>query len=157
MTTIATDGESMAGDGMAVDHCETIVNMNRRKVFKLADGRIIGGAGNSFDVAAWREWLEGGKAGDCPIQSEQFGGLILNRDGAVLWVDYKGRETEVPPPSAIGSGQDFAIGAMEAGAAPDIAVAIAAKRDPHSGGDIVVERLDGCGDRLVRLRTREAA
>jgi hypothetical protein len=142
MTTIATDGKSMAGDGMAKDHCETIVDMKRQKVYRLSDGRIVGGAGNSFDLIAWRDWLEAGKSADCPIVSDQFAGLILTPDGAVYWVDHKGRELPIPPPCAVGSGQDVALGAMDFGAAPGEAVAIASRRDSHTGGKVSVINLE---------------
>lgn len=141
MTTIATDGKSMAGDGLVIDHRETVVDTERRKVFRLADGRIIGGAGNAADVDAWRAWLEGGKDGACPIDSDRFAGLILSPDGTVHWVDHKGREMETPVPSACGSGQDFAYGAMAVGASAALAVAAAASRDAYSGGTITVEHL----------------
>jgi hypothetical protein len=114
------------------------VSSDRTKIYRLSDGRIIGGAGNSFDVAAWRDWLEGGKPGGCPILSDQFCGLILTPTGETMWVDHKGRELATPTPCAIGSGQDVAIGAMEAGAPPEHAVAIAIRRDPFTGGEITV-------------------
>lgn len=136
MTTIATDGKSMAADGMAKDHCDTIVSMSRPKVFRLSDGRIIGAAGNSFDIDSWRDWLECGKIGDCPIESDQFAALILHATGAVHWVDHKGREIPTPTPCSVGSGQDVALGAMEAGANAFRAVQIACLRDPFSGGEI---------------------
>lgn len=141
MTTIATDGKSMAGDGQVQDHCDMIVATDRHKVFRLSDGRIVGAAGNSADAHAWCKWLDNNKDGPCPIQSEQFAGLILQCDGSVLWVDHKGREELTPTPCAIGSGQEIAIGAMDAGATPDQAVAIACKRDIYSGGTIRVEYL----------------
>lgn len=141
MTTIATDGKSMAADGLAVDHCDTVITETRSKLRRLKDGRIAGGSGNSFDLTSWFEWLDAGKKGDCPVQSEQFAGLILSSEG-VLWVDYKGRETSVPTPSATGSGQDYAYGAMEAGASPEQAVLIACKRDIHSGGEVTVLSLE---------------
>jgi len=140
MTTIATDGQSMAGDGLAVDHRGTIVDHTRPKVRRLADGRIVGASGSSFDADSWAAWVEGGKKGDCPVQDDRFGALILSSDG-ILWVDHKGREIATPAPIAIGSGQDIAIGAMMAGATPGEAVNIACKRDPHSGGRIKVEYL----------------
>lgn len=141
MTTIATDGKSMAGDGMLCDHCETIVNLGGRKVHRLDDGRIIGASGNSFDIIAWRDWLKSGREGACPIESDQFAGLVLHPNGVVHWVDHKGREIVTPAPCAIGSGQDYAIGAMEAGASAEQAVTIACRRDPHSGGDITALHL----------------
>lgn len=140
MTTIATDGQSMAADGQVSDHCGTIVDHARPKVHRLADGRIAGAAGSSFDAVSWIEWLDSGKNGNCPIQDESFTGLILSTSG-VLWVDHKGREIATPAPIAIGSGQDVAIGAMMHGATPGEAVNIACKRDPNSGGRIKVEYL----------------
>jgi hypothetical protein len=143
VTTIATDGKSMAGDGRCHDHCDTLVDDAKCKVFRLPDGRIVGGSGNSFDVDSWRLWVAGGKIGDCPIESEQFAALILLTDETVLWVDHKGRETITPPPVAIGSGQDFAYGAMEAGLSAEQAVQVACRRDTRSGGKITVLQLDG--------------
>lgn len=136
MTTIATDGRSMAGDGRAIDQRDTIVSDARTKVRRLSDGRIVGTAGNSFDAAAYVDWIEQGKPGGCPIEDDRFGALILNLDGTVTWVDGKGREMVTPTPCAIGSGQDLAIGAMEAGADPFAAVMIAARRDPWTGGRV---------------------
>lgn len=141
MTTVATDGQSMAADGQVSDHCETIVDHKREKVRRLSDGRIVGAAGSAFDAVSWAAWLESGKEGDCPIDSDLFVGLILNKDGTVLWVDHKGREVAATPPCAIGSGQDLALGAMDAGATPGEAVNIACKRDPGSGGRIKIEYL----------------
>lgn len=131
----------MASDGLIHDHCDTVVDNQFRKVFILNDGRLAGGAGNSFDVRAWIDWLNDDKKGDCPIDSDRFVGLILNLDGSVLWVDYKGREALSPVPCAVGSGQDYALGAMEAGATPEQAIAIACKRDCYSGGRIFLEVL----------------
>lgn len=142
MTTIACDGKSMAGDGRCCDHTETLVDDAKAKVFRLSDGRIAGGSGSSFDVDLWISWLAREKIGDCPIESERFAGMILQPDGTVLWVDHKGREALTPVPVAIGSGQNYAYGAMEAGAPPEEAVRIACKRDPFSGGQITAFHLE---------------
>ena len=141
MTTIATDGRTMAGDGLVHDHFDTVVDREYRKVFRLADGRIVGAAGNSFDAASWVAWLDTGKSGPCPIEGDRFAGLNLGLDGVVLWVDHKGRECITPAPTAIGSGQDYAYGAMAAGAEPAEAVRIATMRDVYSGGSIYIEAL----------------
>lgn len=141
MTTIATDGRSMAADGLVRDHCDVIVNTAYKKVHRLGDGRIVGGAGSSFDIASWVAWVVAGKHGDCPIQDDRFGALILNTDGTVFWVDHKGREVLTPTPCSVGSGHEIAIGALDAGATPGEAVAIACRRDIHSGGEIMEEWL----------------
>ena len=143
MTTIATDGSIMAADGLVHDHVDTIVDTGAQKIFRLDDGRVVGGAGNRADVNAWVAWLNAGKDGDCPIVSERFSGMILNTDGTVLWVDHKGREQDTPVPCAVGSGQDFAYGAMEAGASPVEAIEIACKRDLFTGGTLTVIALGG--------------
>lgn len=140
MTTIATDGKSMAGDGQVCDHFDTIVEMARRKVHALTDGRVVGCSGNSLDAAAYVDWLKSGKDGPCPIEDDRFAALILHPSGDVYWVDHKGREAQTPPPCAIGSGQDYAYGAMAAGASPTEAVEIAATRDRSTGGTIITER-----------------
>lgn len=141
MTTIATDGRTMAGDGLATDHFDTIVNVARVKVHRIPDGRIVGCTGNSFDAQSYREWLADGENGDCPVKQEQFSALILNTDGSVEFVDHKGRRIATPAPAATGSGQDYAFGAMDHGASPGQAVLIACGRDIHSGGVITeIER-----------------
>lgn len=142
MTTIATDGRFMGADGLVHDHCDTIVGSDAQKVFRLTDGRIVGGAGNRADVNSWIEWLESEKQGACPIDSDRFAGLILNLDGSVLWVDHKGREQETAVPCAVGSGQDYAYGALEAGATVKEAVEIACRRDLYSGGSITLLGID---------------
>lgn len=136
MTTIATDGRSMASDSQVQDHRDVVVDRDRPKVHRLDDGRIVGAAGNSFDADAWVAWVSTGKNGDCPIQGDSFVALILNLDGSVLWVDHKGREVLTPVPCAIGSGEEIALGAMDAGVSPYRAVEIACNRDIYSGGPV---------------------
>lgn len=59
MTTIATDGKSMAGDGVCsgngIRH-----GLSVRKVHLLPDGRIVGIAGCSYAHAAFLPWLTAG-------------------------------------------------------------------------------------------------
>jgi len=135
MTTIATDGKSMAGDGQASSH-GTITDRSKTKVSRLANGDIVGCAGTAEHRALFIQWLEGG---DRPRIKEPFEALILSSNGSLRYCCEKlleGNETEAP--TAIGSGMDFAIGAMDAGACPEKAVRIASERDPHTGGKIIV-------------------
>ena len=78
------------------------------------------------------------EGGDVPEFKEAFCALILNLDGTADWFDEDREMVRVMTPFAIGSGDDFAIGAMEAGASPEAAVVIAAKRDTGTGGEITV-------------------
>lgn len=136
MTTIATDGKSMAGDGQR-QHCGTIMTDQAVKVRRLSDGRIMGTAGDvAFGMAIF-EWLE--KGGDAPELEDGGSALVLSPDGEVVIIDKYCKPVPVRTPAAIGSGMDLAIGAMEAGVPPAGAVEIAARRDPGTGGKITVE------------------
>jgi len=139
MTTIATDGRTMAGDGRG--HCRgTVITDDDRKVTRLPDGRIVGCCGSHSDASVFIDWLENG--GEHPKLDEDFGALVLMKTGAVEW--YSGRPRPMTPqlPTAIGSGMDMAIGAMIAGRFPGEAVAIAAQRDIYTGGRITVEAIE---------------
>lgn len=139
MTTIATDGKSMAGDGLATRRdmitCETAI-----KVHRLADGSLFGGAGDKPELAALRAWIDGGEKGPRP-KAKDMVALVLKPSGE-LWyyTESAGAPTEVP--NAVGSGEELAIGAMEAGASPEEAVAIAARRNTATGGKITVLELN---------------
>lgn len=140
MTTIATDGKTMAGDGQG-EACHTIICTNRAKVARLSDGSLFGSAGRGADNIAMIDWLEGGCEGKKP-NLKSFSGLRLFPDGRLeYWSEEVNVPTPVDAPCAVGSGMDFAIGAMEAGLSPEAAVGIAAKRDPGTGGKITVFRL----------------
>jgi ATP-dependent protease HslVU (ClpYQ) peptidase subunit len=138
MTTIATDGKTMAGDGQAQTDM-TIVDSNRRKVFRLTNGSLVGCAGNSVDAISFRRWLD--DDGNKPHIKEEFAALVLNKNGDVEYYDRLLVPLELSLPTAIGSGADFALAAMDAGASPAQAVEIAARRDPYTGGTITVEAI----------------
>lgn len=137
MTTIATDGKSMAGDGQR-ELGGTIVYSNAEKVQQLADGRIIGTAGDTGFGLAIVDWLEGRADKPAKEPEQGFSALVLAPGGKVSVIDRYGVELPVLAPAAVGSGMDFAIGAMEAGISPEASVRIAARRDPNTGGKITV-------------------
>lgn len=136
MTVIATDGRTMACDGIVTQH-GTIIDLDCCKVDRLSDGSVFGSAGDSVGGDLMRDWLNGGKVGDFP-RMESTTGLLLNVDGTVdlYCSEDGGRPTRVPPPMAIGSGMDIAIGAMDAGASPQRAVEITIRRVPNTGGTV---------------------
>ena len=80
-----------------------------------------------------------GSADDAsPNLSEDFSALVLSPEGRVDYYCSKLMPVEFCLPQAIGSGADFAIGAMLHGASPAEAVAIACMRDTRSGGKVNV-------------------
>jgi ATP-dependent HslUV protease subunit HslV len=141
MTTIATDGQTMAADGLRKQH-GAIIDTDALKLRRLSDGRIVGTCGDVAEGEMVVEWLEaGGGKDDKPTISDDTVALVLNLDGTVEIYDHHCRPIRVPAPIAIGSGCEFAMGALDAGASPQKAVVIATRRDPNSGGRISVMSL----------------
>lgn len=140
MTTIATDGNSMAGDGRVT--CNgAIVDEKCHKVHRLNDGGIAGFCGGLTDGFAFIEWLHTG--GNKPSLSEGFEGLIVTPVGNVIYFDEKCHPAPQPAPYAIGSGYKFALAALDFGKTPQEAVKYAMKRDSGTGGRIrVIERTE---------------
>lgn len=137
MTTIATDGISMAGDTLMSASGHVFGQV--LKVHRAPDDRIYGCCGSSADCQKFERWMRSGQ--DYPKQHESFAALILNRDGTIDWIDEDGELVRVVAPAAIGSGHHYAIGAMGAGASPEQALAIAMRFDRNTGGEITVEHI----------------
>ena len=137
MTTIATDGKSMAGDGQ-VTNGSLIDSYSFRKVFRLADGRIVGCAGDVWATMAIVGWLE--KGGEFPkIECDGFEALVIDGTGLAICYNNLGQSAPQSLPAVIGSGSKLALGAMLSGANPTDAVDIACGRDCYSGGQIITE------------------
>lgn len=138
MTTIATDGKSMAGDRLTHANCYLVADM--QKVFRAPSGVIFGASGDAVSCIKFRDFML--KGGDWPELSEDFHALLLNVDGTVDWIDKHRTPVRYAVPAAIGSGCELAIGAMLAGAYPVKAVHIAASRDRCSAGEVDAEHLN---------------
>ncbi|NML04281.1 hypothetical protein [Sphingomonas sp. G-3-2-10] len=135
MTTIATDGVTMAADGLVT--AEHIVEATAyRKVEQLEDGRVVGCAGVLTSCEAFRNWLRDGQ-GDPPELDEEFTAIVADGTREVVVYDQKCRALRLPVPYAAGSGAHLALGAMLAGKCPTEAVQIACDRDVFSGGTIL--------------------
>jgi hypothetical protein len=137
LTTIATDGKSMAGDTLTSNG--HIFGFGE-KIFRAPDGRIFGACGETAQCIKFRRWMMEG--GDCPGFKEKFEALILNLDGTAHWFDEDCEMIPLMLPASIGTGGELATGAMEAGATPEEAVRIAAKRDTGTGGETTVLHLE---------------
>jgi hypothetical protein len=141
MTTVAFDGKTLAADRLMGSW------LNVCKLFRLKDGRVAAGSGNNFD--AIREiiaWLDAKSptskrpeidAADAPDI------LLVNAKGVLQWMTWPySRGMEVREPFfAIGSGAEFALGALAAGCSARRAVAIACRFDAHSGQGIDAVRV----------------
>jgi ATP-dependent protease HslVU (ClpYQ) peptidase subunit len=138
MTTIATDGTSMAADGLVLAG-GTITDTAFVKITKLSDGRIVGCSGSGYSSVAFRKWLEeGGDKTNKPDLTNNFSALVLHPDGSVLSYDEKCLSMPEHCVAAIGSGMDFALAAIDCGKGAYEAVRIAAGRDSSTGGTILL-------------------
>jgi len=134
MTTIATDGKTLAGDSQITDH-GTIHSKSFTKVYRLNDGSVFGFTGSPFYVCHWLDFLNGTISElNCSDGSEA---LVLRPDGRVFCFNQIGRCYEQSVPTAVGSGAAYALGAMLAGADSRWAVSIAAALNTGTGGQIV--------------------
>jgi ATP-dependent protease HslVU (ClpYQ) peptidase subunit len=135
MTTIVTDGKSMAADGRGCSQ-DSIVSDRLVKVARLNDGSLLGVSGPSFSLDFFAEWLNNPQ-NEFPKDIGDFAALHLTRKGEVhLYVESSKRSyREMDLPAGIGSGREFAIGAMLAGASPIEAIRVASLRDPFTGGE----------------------
>ena len=122
------------------------------KIERLKDGRVFLGSGHCNTIGQMRRWAEKNFAethrpdfGVLLSDLDEYGSscLIISKDGEeVLLVDDEMEPLEVNDDYiAIGSGASFAIGAMDAGAEAQAAVAIAAQRDPSTSGPFDVIRI----------------
>ena len=141
MTTVAWDGHTLAADRQMGGW------MNVSKIFKLKDGRHIAGCGPTFDaICEIVRWMGAGsdpsKKPDIPTDDAPDL-LIVDAKGAVTWVTWpyttgmKISEQFI----AIGSGREYALGAMATGANARRAIEVACRFDKQAGQGIDAVRV----------------
>lgn len=140
MTTIAWDGETLAAD-----RCSWSGGARRavRKVFKITmkDGEtyLCAFCGSGEFAHAVMEWMTGklSTPPDCAsfgVDSETACALVINKKKQVFLLGARLHYMRMHEKQfAVGAGQDFAWGALEAGATAKQAVMIAAKRSDYAG------------------------
>lgn len=71
-----------------------------------------------------------------PAEKADWNLLVVDPDSIQLYSSDVPYPIDVKPPFAIGSGEKYALGAMDGGLSPAEAVLAASKRDPYTGGNI---------------------
>lgn len=139
MTTIITDGITIASDGMICSGGAR-VSMKDKKIL-VEDGVIYALAGTQCLMRPLIDWVKAGadvekapKAGT----DNSWGLLVIDRSGARHYHYQCPYPEPIDLPWATGSGRDWALGALKAGASPAEAVRVACEIDISSGGDIQV-------------------
>lgn len=140
MTTIATDGYEIACDGRVTFGSQPIYN-SKAKLFKIGN-HIIGGCGIEDLCLEYVKWRAKGSPEDERPQMQEFTGIHLTKKGVFIVNAPYFNLQKADKVLAIGSGADFAVGAMAYGASPREAVKIAMKYDTGTGGRITVLSLD---------------
>ena len=136
MTTIAYHKASgqFAGDKMFLVCGDSPVPIT--KIFKSFQDLLYAASGGIDNANMFYKWVEQGRPDDKKpniIGDDGFSGIVIE-DGEIYRYEKGLYGQLIPFPFwAIGSGQDFAIGAMEMGADAKKAIEIASKFDIHSG------------------------
>lgn len=137
MTTLAYKDGVLAADQMISDGLRFAGTVT--KIAQSPTGELGGFTG---DASVGREFLTWVKEGAIPQfvprwDADEGEGLVFRLDGSAETYDEKGRWHLITAPfHSKGSGCDFAIGAMAAGASAAEAVAIAMRFDVKSGGEV---------------------
>lgn len=128
MTTVATDGKTIASDSLQQGvHIDQVVC---KKIHRVK-GAVVGLAGDVQDGKKFLSWLRGGDKADL---SNNFEALVVDGGVAYHYTDHIPVNAGLP--AAIGSGAGYAMAAMLAGCSPREAVKIAIKLDIGSRGPV---------------------
>lgn len=141
MTTIACNQNMMAADRLCAYGSMPTPCI---KLFKTKYS-IVGTAGDSGEGLRFVEWFqeyeETNELPDRPDGLKEFECIVLNKEGIYVYDGSFIADKIYEPYFAIGSGQSFAIAAMDYGDTPVQAVQYAATRDVYTSSDYDVIRL----------------
>lgn len=169
MTTIIATKDSILSDGKVTVGAR-VDQLNFCKVRNIGN-YLIGGAGRASSITKFFDWFAT-KVHAEDLQSmsdilvidipqderdEEFTALIVTPDGRILI--HEGNDvTRVLECGgdyyAIGSGSDYALAALDAGATPEAAMEVAKYRDCYSGGETFKVEFE---EQAVIPETREEA
>jgi 20S proteasome alpha/beta subunit len=137
MTTIAYRDGILAGDTRVTT--EDLVSPEKiRKVFKLRNGCLFAHCGDAEEGELLKRSIM--RSGPMP-KLKDSDAICIMPDGAVLFTEGLTWSKIDAPFIALGSGKQFAYGAMQVGASAADAVRAACKLDKHSGLPIQTVRL----------------
>lgn len=153
MTTIVIHDNKVYADGQAT--AGMVVSYNVQKILNVGNA-IICGAGRWASVKTFHHWaadmIAAGDAQEAfphvvigmpeKMVEDDFTGAVLYPDGTVVLFGGCNSFYEVEQPVFLGSGSDFAAGAIFAGADGIGAIKAAIHLDPYTGGTIQVEEFE---------------
>lgn len=143
MTTVTYRDGIMAADSRAFSGDRSPIGF-KDKVHRLADGTLVGISTTVVGAdKALVHWVEKGRLPAATDKLDNFMVLMVKPNGQVFYARDQLLWTGPlsAPFYAIGSGGDYALGALSMGATAVQAVEKAIQMDPWSGGDIVTRTI----------------
>lgn len=137
MTTIAFDGTTLAADRAAWSGGNNKYRVRKVERITATDGRryLVAFSGECSYASALLAWMKGGAHPGAYPESDNVVIAVVVDERLRIWrLNSTLRYSRVlERVHASGGGQDFAIGALEAGASARRAVQIAIKRSDYAG------------------------
>lgn len=137
MTTIAYRHGLIAADTQIIGgNCISaagVAKIAKRK----KDSALCGASGYLSFCQAFHRWFLAGERGKFPTFHDGDRAFVAIKGKPIEMFESVGSFDYEPEYLAIGSGMEFAMGAMHAGANAIDAVAAAIKHDPGSGGEVM--------------------
>ena len=138
MTVICTDGVTVASDSLTTFGDERGLRPSQKIMVK--GGRIYAASGVMVlpELVAWH--IAGADPRKLPVTGgrEEWSMLVFAPSQINFYHSDVPYPLRIDPPFALGSAGDFALGAIDHGASPEQAVAIAMRRSIKCGGPIQV-------------------
>lgn len=138
MTVIVWDGHTLAADKRC---CSSSLHYAVTKI-KRINGHLVGSGGDFSPINAMFRWFENGAnpdaLPDCQKDKDRWASLlVITPYKKILRYEQDGIPFEIEETrAAVGSGRDYALGAMAMGASAALAVEIACRFDPSCGEGI---------------------
>lgn len=141
MTTIILTQDFIASDGLSTNAHDRVMSRSEAKMW-IRNGTIYALSGTSVMIEPLINWLsrhdgDPEKVPKCDATST-WSLLVIDAAGAAIYHNTAPYRDRVEVPFAIGSGGDYALGAIAAGADARRAIEIAALYNTSTGGEIQV-------------------
>ena len=134
MTTIAWDGKTLAGDKQSTSGNTPTVTVKVAKIKRGKEVYLVGFCGRLADGQAFFRFVERDFQDAPPIND--LSAMVIKRDGTVTtYSDVNANPCALGKLDywAVGSGSDYALGAMAFGATAEQAIEVATKLDIYTG------------------------
>lgn len=144
MTTIAYRDGVLACDSR-ISNGDWTTPGRAEKIFRLANGGMVGFAGAASKIEWLKAWIEAGRPEDGRPTTlpDEVHAIVVGPDGRVEFLEGSrcGVWTFNAPFYAMGSGRVPALAAMMTGASAKRAIIVASALDPSTGGAVRFLRL----------------